>query len=57
MKEIPPPNQLEENQSPKVLNMHEFEKESIDKNIIFALVTREVVELKEENKEYPAQVK
>ncbi|RVW76445.1 Transposon Tf2-12 polyprotein [Vitis vinifera] len=55
MKEVPPIKKLDENAQPKkVLTMCQFENESKETEVIFALMARKVEEFKEQDKEYPA---
>ncbi|KAL6320193.1 hypothetical protein AAG906_004702 [Vitis piasezkii] len=57
MKEVPPIKKSDENAQPKkVLTMCQFENESKETKVIFALMARKVEEFKEQDKEYPANV-
>ena len=47
MKEVPPIKKSEEAQQKKALTMCQFEKESMETKVIFALMAREVEEFKE----------
>ncbi|RVW31891.1 Transposon Ty3-G Gag-Pol polyprotein [Vitis vinifera] len=54
MKEVPPSKKSDENAQPKkVLTMCQFENESKETKVIFALMARKVEEFKEQDKEYP----
>ncbi|KAL6319150.1 hypothetical protein AAG906_011234 [Vitis piasezkii] len=58
MKEVPPIKKSDENAQPKkVLTMCQFENESKETKVIFALMARKVEEFKEQDKEYPANVR
>ena len=58
MKEVPPIKKSNENAQPKkVLTMCQFENESKETEVIFALMARKVEEFKEQDKEYPANVR
>ncbi|RVW78848.1 Transposon Ty3-G Gag-Pol polyprotein [Vitis vinifera] len=58
MKEVPPIKKSNENAQPKkVLTMCQFENESKETKVIFALMARKVEEFKEQDKEYPANVR
>ncbi|WJZ85709.1 hypothetical protein VitviT2T_005229 [Vitis vinifera] len=58
MKEVPPIKKLDENAQPKkVLTMCQFENESKETKVIFALMARKVEEFKEQDKEYPANAR
>ena len=57
MKEVSPIKKLEEIQPKNVLTVCQFEKESMETKVIFALMAREVEEFKEQDKEYPTNVR
>ncbi|RVW49578.1 Transposon Ty3-I Gag-Pol polyprotein [Vitis vinifera] len=58
MKEVPPIKKSDENAQPKkVLTMCQFENESMETKVIFALMARKVEEFKEQDKEYPANAR
>ena len=58
MKEVPPIKKSKEDAQPKkVLTMCQFENESKETKVIFALMARNVEEFKEQDKEYPANVR
>ncbi|RVW75504.1 Transposon Ty3-I Gag-Pol polyprotein [Vitis vinifera] len=58
MKEVPPIKKSNENAQPKkVLIMCQFENESKETEVIFALMARKVEEFKEQDKEYPANAR
>ncbi|RVW70926.1 Retrovirus-related Pol polyprotein from transposon 297 [Vitis vinifera] len=58
MKEVPPIKKSDENAQPKkVLTMCQFENESKETKVIFALMARKVEEFKEQDKEYPANAR
>ncbi|KAL6327493.1 hypothetical protein AAG906_021568 [Vitis piasezkii] len=58
MKEVPPLKKSDENAQPKkVLTMCQFENESKETKVIFALMARKVEEFKEQDKEYPANAR
>ncbi|RVW74342.1 Transposon Ty3-I Gag-Pol polyprotein [Vitis vinifera] len=58
MKEVPPIKKSEEEAQPKkVLTMCQFENESMETKVIFALMAWKVEEFKEQDKEYPANVR
>ena len=57
MKEVPPIKKSKEAQPKKALTMCQFENESMKTKVIFALMAREVEEFKEQDKEYPTNVR
>ena len=57
MKEVPPIKKSEETQPKKVFTMCQFEKESKETKVIFALMAWEVEEFKEQDKEYPTNIR
>ena len=58
MKEIPPIKKSDENAQPKkVLTMCQFENESQETKVIFALMVWKVEEFKEKDKKYLANVR
>ena len=57
MKEVPPIKKLEEAQPKKALTMCQFENESMETKVIFALMAWEVEEFKEQDKEYPTNIR
>ena len=56
MKKMLSSKKLEQTQPQKVLTMCQFERESIETKIIFALMIKESKESKEQDKEHPAIV-
>ena len=57
MKEVPTINKLKEAQLKKVLIMCQFEKESMETKVNFALIDWLVEEFKEQDKEYPTNIR
>ena len=57
MKEVPIINKLKEAQLKKVLIMCQFEKESMETKVNFALIDWLVEEFKEQDKEYPTNIR
>ncbi|RVW55375.1 Transposon Ty3-I Gag-Pol polyprotein [Vitis vinifera] len=58
MKEVPPIKKSDENAQPKkLLTMCQFENESKETKVIFALMAQKVEEFKEQDKEYPANAR
>ena len=57
MKEVSPIKKSEETQPKNVLTMCQFEKESMETKVFFALMAREVEEFKEQDKEYPTNIR
>ncbi|RVW94306.1 Retrovirus-related Pol polyprotein from transposon 297 [Vitis vinifera] len=57
MKEVPQIKKSEENAQPKnVITMRQFENESKETKVIFALMAQKVEEFKEQDKKYPTNV-
>ena len=56
IKEVLLVKKLKEEQPKHILTICQFEKESMETKIIFALMTQEVDEFKEKDKKYPTKV-